>query len=59
MLSEEESKERFLEVDENEDGRVSWKEYVEETFGVNPDDTAIPLESLEEQRVIYCSDFLN
>ena len=53
LLSEEESKERFAEVDENEDGRVSWKEYVSETFGVNPDDTVIPLESLEEQKVNF------
>jgi len=51
MLSEEESKERFEEVDENGDGRVSWREYVEETFGIDADDTAIPLQDLEEAKV--------
>jgi hypothetical protein len=53
MLSEEESKERFQEVDANEDGLVSWPEYVEETFGINADQIAIPLQDLEEQRVSF------
>ena len=52
MLSEEESKERLQEVDDNEDGLVSWKEYVEETYGLDSDDVAIPMQDLEEARVI-------
>ncbi len=53
MLSQEESKQRLEEVDENEDGRVTWKEYVQETFGIDLDgDTAnIPLNDIEEQQV--------
>jgi Ca2+-binding EF-hand superfamily protein len=52
MLSEEESKERLQEVDANEDGLVSWQEYVEETFGINADQLNIPLQDLEEQRMM-------
>ncbi|CAG7729299.1 unnamed protein product [Allacma fusca] len=52
MLSEEESKERLQEVDGNEDGRVSWKEYVEETYGLDTDQVAIPLQDLEEERML-------
>lgn len=51
MLSQEEAAERFEEIDENEDGRVSWSEYIEETFGVSDENSAIPLQDLEEQRV--------
>jgi len=52
MLSEEESKERLDDIDDNEDGKVSWKEYIEETFGIDSDDNdVIQLEDLEEQRV--------
>lgn len=51
MLSEEESKERFQEVDENEDGLVTWQEYIQETFGLTDENLAIPLHDLEEQRV--------
>lgn len=55
MLSEEEASERFDEIDENEDGRVTWAEYLEETYGVNDENSAIPLEDLEEQRVLKLS----
>lgn len=51
MLSEEESKERLEEVDENADGLVSWKEYIEETYGLDSDDTALSLENFEEAKV--------
>lgn len=53
MLSEEESKQRLEEVDENEDGLVTWKEYVQETFGVDLDSnpSSIPLNDIEEQQV--------
>lgn len=52
MLSEEEASERFEEIDGDEDGRVTWPEYIEETYGVNDENTGIPLQDLEEQRVI-------
>lgn len=55
MLSEEESKQRLEEVDENEDGKVSWKEYVQETFGIDldGDSASIPLNDIEEQQVKF------
>jgi len=53
MLSEEESKERLEEVDEDGDGRVKWKEYVQETYGIDLDgeSSSIPLNDIEEQQV--------
>ncbi|KAJ6648530.1 Calumenin-A [Pseudolycoriella hygida] len=33
-LSEEEGTERFTDVDENEDGEVTWKEYIKDTYGI-------------------------
>ncbi|XP_064121708.1 reticulocalbin-2-like isoform X2 [Macrobrachium nipponense] len=39
MLSEEESTERLEEVDDDEDGYVTWSEYISETYGINdPED---------------------
>lgn len=35
MLSEEESQDRFEDTDENEDGKVTWEEYLTDTFGVS------------------------
>lgn len=58
MLSEEEAAERFDEIDGNEDSRVSWGEYIEETYGVSEENSAIPLEDLEEQRVNVNAKFL-
>lgn len=56
MLSEEESEERMDEIDENEDGVVTWEEYISETYGIkNPED--IPLlegsDREEEQQVRF------
>ncbi|XP_059477375.1 reticulocalbin-2 isoform X2 [Neocloeon triangulifer] len=33
MLSEEEAQERFEDIDENKDGKVSWEEHLEDTYG--------------------------
>ena len=38
MLSEEESAERWDEVNEDGDDHITWKEYVAETYGVRDDD---------------------
>lgn len=38
MLSEEESNDRFEDADENEDGKVTWAEYVADSFGIHNDD---------------------
>ncbi|MPC10142.1 Reticulocalbin-2 [Portunus trituberculatus] len=53
MLSEEESAERMDEVDEDEDGYVTWAEYISETYGINdPDDQKLleKEDQAEEQR---------
>ncbi|MCL4110292.1 UNVERIFIED_CONTAM: hypothetical protein GTU68_006569 [Idotea baltica] len=55
MLSEEESEERMEEVDEDEDGVVTWEEYISETYGIkDPED--IPLlegtEREDEQKLL-------
>jgi hypothetical protein len=53
MLSEEESAERFEDNDENGDGRVTWKEYLSDTFGVGSDEENDLSESskIEEEKV--------
>lgn len=35
MLSEEESEDRFDDADENEDGKVTWEEYIADAYGIN------------------------
>ncbi|XP_063851639.1 reticulocalbin-2-like isoform X2 [Scylla paramamosain] len=55
MLSEEESAERMDEVDEDEDGYVTWAEYISETYGINdPDDQKLleKEDQAEEQRLL-------
>lgn len=54
MLSEEESSERMDEVDEDEDGYVTWAEYIAETYGIKePEDQQLldQEDQVEEQRV--------
>jgi hypothetical protein len=38
MLSEEESQDRFEDADENEDGVVTWSEYIADSYGINGND---------------------
>ncbi|XP_042226180.1 reticulocalbin-2-like isoform X2 [Homarus americanus] len=55
MLSEEESSERMDEVDEDEDGYVTWSEYISETYGITePDDQQLleKEDQAEEQRLL-------
>ena len=51
MLSEEESAERWDEVNEDGDDYITWKEYVAETYGVkdDDDDDALSAEDKEEE----------
>lgn len=35
MLSEEEAKERLEDADENNDGSISWEEYVADAYGMD------------------------
>ncbi|XP_037804133.1 reticulocalbin-2-like isoform X3 [Penaeus monodon] len=55
MLSEEESSERMDEVDEDEDGYVTWAEYIAETYGIKePEDQQLldQEDQVEEQRLL-------
>ncbi|KAK4324361.1 hypothetical protein Pmani_004988 [Petrolisthes manimaculis] len=55
MLSEEESAERMEEVDEDEDGYVTWAEYISETYGItDPSDHGLLQEEdkTEEQKLL-------
>ncbi|CAL4122170.1 unnamed protein product [Meganyctiphanes norvegica] len=55
MLSEEESAERMEEVDEDEDGYVTWSEYIAETYGIKePEDQELldPEDQDEEQKLL-------
>lgn len=38
MLSEEEAKERMEDADENNDGKVTWDEYVSDAYGLEGSD---------------------
>jgi hypothetical protein len=38
MLSEEESQDRFEDADENEDGVVTWSEYIADSYGISDSD---------------------
>lgn len=40
MLSDEESRDRMEDADSNEDGKVSWDEIVNDTYGSDPQDLA-------------------
>lgn len=35
MLSEEESRDRLEDADENNDGKVTWAEYLSDTYGID------------------------
>ncbi|CAK9802417.1 unnamed protein product [Anthophora quadrimaculata] len=41
MLSAEESEDRLEDADTDEDGRVSWNEILQDTYGTNPEDLAV------------------
>ncbi|XP_053978823.1 reticulocalbin-2 isoform X2 [Hylaeus anthracinus] len=40
MLSTEESQDRLEETDENEDGKITWNEILQDTYGSDPEDLA-------------------
>ncbi|XP_017769822.1 PREDICTED: reticulocalbin-2 [Nicrophorus vespilloides] len=54
MLSEEEAQERMEDADENEDGKVTWKEYISDAFG--SDETGENLDNahlMESDRIMW------
>jgi hypothetical protein len=59
MLSEEESQDRFEDADENEDGVVTWPEYIADSYGINgneEDNDVSGEDKSEENKVSYlCS----
>lgn len=48
MLSEEEAGERLEDADEDGDGKVTWKEYISDAYGLDDDDT-LPIGDENEQ----------
>lgn len=50
MLSEEESQDRFEDADENEDGLISWAEYLADSYGGDDEDSNEI--NIEEERLI-------
>lgn len=58
-LSQEEAEERLAETDENQDGLVAWKEYLQEAFGADteeeiaPDDTGDAGMLLPEEKAMW------
>lgn len=54
MLSEEEAADRLEEIDANKDGRVSWPEYLQDTYGFDSMDEAMANEESteDEKRLI-------
>ncbi|PNF33751.1 hypothetical protein B7P43_G10217 [Cryptotermes secundus] len=58
MLSEEESQDRFEDADENEDGVVTWPEYIADSYGINSSDEDSDVSNedrSEENKVRYLS----
>jgi hypothetical protein len=61
MLSEEESQDRFEDADENEDGVVTWAEYIADSYGISGSDEDNEVSSedkSEESKVSYLSSML-
>jgi len=53
MLSAEESKDRLDDADINEDGRVSWNEILQDTYGNNPEDLALDEKMVEDDKETF------
>ena len=52
-LSEEESEDRFEDLDENNDDKISWEEYVKDVYGIESDGVKFnTIEDSEEQKLL-------
>ncbi|KAG1653094.1 Reticulocalbin-2 [Nymphon striatum] len=51
LLSKEEADEKFDEEDENQDGKVTWAEHVNDVFGSFIDDNEISTDNLEQEKL--------
>lgn len=49
MLSEEEAKERLEDADENNDGSITWEEYVSDAYGMDDSDESNYIEGENAQ----------
>jgi len=58
MLSEEESQDRFEDSDENEDGVVTWSEYIADSYGItgNDEDNDVSVEDKSEENKLLSDD---
>ncbi|GLH15971.1 hypothetical protein R5R35_005642 [Gryllus longicercus] len=56
MLSEEESQDRFEDADENEDGKVTWKEYLSDSYGLQDENGQVIEEDEDEENLDVRSD---
>lgn len=45
MLSEEEARERLEDADEDNDGKVTWEEYVADAYGMGDSDESLSAET--------------
>lgn len=53
MLSEEESAERLEDADANEDGKVTWEEIVQDTYGSDPEDLTLDDHLLQNDKETF------
>jgi Ca2+-binding EF-hand superfamily protein len=47
-LSEEEAEDRFEDIDEDNDGKVTWKEYIKDTYGMESEDEPVKQHTIDE-----------
>lgn len=59
MLSDEESTDRLEDADTNSDGRVSWDEIVDETYGSDPEDLALEEDAIADDKLLFIIADLN
>lgn len=50
MLSEEEANERLEDADEDDNGIVTWKEYLSDTYGIDSEENGLNV--LDENEVV-------
>ncbi|XP_066598636.1 reticulocalbin-2 [Prorops nasuta] len=53
MLSAEESQDRLEDADSNEDGKVSWEEILQDTYGSDPEDLALDDKLINEDKATF------
>lgn len=59
MLSEEESQDRLEDADMDKDGKVSWDEILQDTFGQDPEDLALEDSAIQDDKDTFEAADLN